>query len=329
MNRKLAAGLILLMICMFPALCHAREETEQEVFRSGDWEYCLNEDGTAMITNWNGEEESLAIPEELDGRKVTEIGTTAFYAATGLRDVTIPDSVTGIGPSAFYECGSLTGVSIPDSVLEIDDYAFCLCGSLKDVTIPDSVLRIGKMAFTASAIADITIPASVEEIGRWAFGSCHGLTDIEVSPENENFQVMDHALVETASKTLIAYPEGLTDQEYAIPDGILKIGDSAFSYCDNLVRIAIPDGVTEIGEHAFSSCRHLTDVNLPDSVERIGTCAFLNCKSLPKITVPDSVIMIGENAFDDCRNLVLTAGKDSYAAQYAKENELELVTVMN
>ena len=324
MKKMLMAGLTLMLICMGPVWCHAGEETEKEVFRSGDWEYCLNEDGTVTILHWNGEEESLVMPEDLDGRKVTEIGKDAFYACSGLKEVTIPDSVTRIGASAFYECGGLTGISIPDSVVEIDDYAFCLCGSLKDMTIPDSVRRIGKMAFTASALPVVVIPASVEEIGRWAFGSCHGLTEIEVSPENENFMVMDHALVETKSKTLIGYPEGLTDQEFMIPDGITKIGDSAFSYCDHLEHVTIPEGVTEIGEHAFSSCRGLKDINIPDSVKKIGPCAFLNCRNLTDITIPDTVTMIGSNAFDDCENLTLTAAGDSYAAQYAKENELDL-----
>ena len=322
MKKKLIAGLALLLICMFPAWCHAQEETEAEVFCSGEWEYCLNEDGTVTISHWDGEEESLVIPEELDGRKVTGIGDHAFNACTGLKHVTIPDSVTMIGPSAFYECSGLTGVTIPDSVTEIEGYAFCLCTSLKDMEIPDSVTRIGKMAFTASALTSVTIPASVEEIGNWAFGTCLSLKNIEVAPGNENYTVMDHALAETKTKTLICYPCGLTDPEYTIPDGITRIGSNAFSYCDNLKRITIPEGVTEIGELAFSDCRGLTDVAIPQSVERIGDLGFCNCKSLTDLTIPAAVTEIGREAFYLCKDLTLSVPEGSYAEQYAKENEI-------
>ena len=289
---------------------------------SGEWEYCLNEDGSVTISCWNGEAESLAIPGELGGRKVSVIGDKAFNACTGLKEVIIPDSVTQIGGGAFYECSGLVSVSIPDSVTQIEDYAFCLCTSLKDMSIPDSVTRIGKMAFTASDLQGVTIPASVEEIGNWAFGTCLSLTDIEVSPENESYMVLDHALVETKTKTLICYPCGLTDPEYEIPEGITRIGTNAFSFCDNLEHIIIPEGVTEIGEHAFSDCRFLTDISIPQSVERIGDLGFCNCKRLTDLTIPGSVTEIGRDAFYMCRDLTLTVPEGSYAEQYAKENEI-------
>jgi len=34
------------------------------------------------------------------------------------------------------------------------------------------------------------------------------------------------------------------------------------------------------------------------------------------------VTSIGENAFSDCENLTLTVPRDSYAAQYCKDNNL-------
>ena len=322
MKKSLFAGLMAVMICLFPALCFAGEETEPEALRFGEWEYCLKEDGTVTILCWNGEGETLVIPGEMAGRKVTGIGGKAFYARTGLKEVVIPDTVTTIGGSAFYECSGLSAVMIPDSVTDIDDYAFCMCSSLKSITIPDFVTRIGKMAFTASGLTSVTIPAFVEEIGDWAFGTCLSLTKIEVSPENESFTVTDHALVETGSKTLICYPCGLTDPEYEIPEGVGKIGNSAFPYCDNLKRIIIPEGITQIGERAFSDCRGLTDIQIPDCVREIGDLAFCNCKSLTDLTIPSSVKEIGRDAFYLCRNLTLTVPEASCAEQYAKDNDI-------
>ena len=42
------------------------------------FKYEENEDGTITITDYNGEEESVVIPSEIDGKSVSEIGELAF-----------------------------------------------------------------------------------------------------------------------------------------------------------------------------------------------------------------------------------------------------------
>lgn len=39
-----------------------------------------------------------------------------------------------------------------------------------------------------------------------------------------------------------------------IPDGVTRIGNSAFQNCSSLICIIIPDSVTHIGKRAFSGC---------------------------------------------------------------------------
>ncbi len=322
MKKRLFAGFVVLMSCMFPFGCFGQEETER--LSSGEWEYCVNDDNTAAITAWNGEGESVVIPEEFDGHEVTAIGADVFRTRIELKDVTIPDSVTKIGEHAFDECTALKSIMIPDHVTEIGDYAFHLCEQLEDVTIPESVTRIGKKSFCACLMTDITIPRSVKEIGEWAFGSCLALSEIQVSPENENYTMIDNALVEKQSMTLICYPCGLTDPEYHIPEGVTKIGNNAFSYCDSLECITVPEGVTQIGVHSFSNCRGLKEITLPESLTKIDKYAFLNCKSLTLITIPQSVTEIGMDAFAYCKNLKISADENSCAQQYAKEHDIPL-----
>lgn len=65
----------------------------------------------------------------------------------------------------------------------------------------------------------------------------------------------------------------------------------------------------------------LGGVTLPDSVTTIDVGAFGGCYSLTSVTIPDSVTSIGEGAFFGCpENLMLTVGRDSYAAEYASAN---------
>ena len=97
---------------------------DEKVFRSGDYQYCILEDGTAEITWYFGEESVLKIPNTLDGKTVTSIGNQAFYLCSTLTSIELPDSVTSIGDEAFAWCSSLTNIELPDSVTSIGDEAF-------------------------------------------------------------------------------------------------------------------------------------------------------------------------------------------------------------
>ena len=95
-----------------------------------------------------------------------------------------------------------------------------------------------------------------------------------------------------------------------------------FAVCNALPSIELPDGVTSIEDEAFFSCASLESVALPDSLTSIGDSAFLFCDALINLTLPDGVLSIGDGAFSGCSRLTLTVARDSYAAQYARENDV-------
>ena len=53
-----------------------------------------NEDGDVIITKYNGEGRDVVVPNEIDGKTVTEIGNDAFEFNSRLTSVTIESGVT-------------------------------------------------------------------------------------------------------------------------------------------------------------------------------------------------------------------------------------------
>ena len=180
-------------------------------------------------------------------------------------------------------------VHIPDTldgktVTSIRDVAFAWCSSLTTIELPDSVTSMGVNPFAG----------------------CKSLKNIQVSPEQPVFAVIDGVLFNKAEKSLICYPDGKQEEAYEVPQGIQQIKSGAFSCCSALTTIELPDSVTSIGESAFYDCSSLTTIELPDSVTSIGKSAFYGCSSLTTIELPDSVTSIGDQAFWGCNNLTIT-----------------------
>ena len=215
------------------------------------------------------------------------IGGGSFYGCEYLTNIEIPDSVTEIGQNAFYGCSGLSGIKIPDSVTKIGKNAFDGCSGLTGIRIPDTVTNIEEYVFSGcSRITSVEVPDSVTEIGEYAFSNCSGLTSIQ------------------------------------LPDSIKVIRSGLFSGCDSLSGIEIPDSVTVIEEFAFVGCDYLTNIIIPDTVTKIEDYAFSGCSRLSSVEIPASVTAIGKKVFEECDEISLVVEKDSYAAQYAEENEI-------
>ena len=267
----LATFAVMAVVC---AVC-AGAETYQ------DFEYSALDDGRVKITGYNGGAETVVIPDTIDGKSVTSIGRRAFEGCTNLKSITIPNSVTEMGRRAFSGCSSLTGIAIPDSVTEIGKYAFDGCKSLTSITIPDGVTSIGDGAFY----------------------NCSSLTEIKVASENSNYVSVNGVLYNKDKTTIICYPAGKKGNNYKIPDGVTKVGSSAFIGCSSLTSITIPNSVTEIGYSVFEGCTNLKSITIPNGVTSIGDSAFEGCTSLKSITIPNGVTSIGDSAFEDCTSL--------------------------
>ena len=102
---------------------------------SSDFTYKVNKNNTVCITNYTGNSEKVEIPCEIDGMSVEEIGFMSFEQCTGIKEVTVPDTVAYIDDDAFAGCSQLTVINIPKNVNYIGSCVFDDCTNLKNITV--------------------------------------------------------------------------------------------------------------------------------------------------------------------------------------------------
>lgn len=213
---------------------------------------------------------------------------------------------------------------VPNGVTEIGVGAFKSC-NLENIVLPESLKSIGVAAFQGCDITNITIPASVASIGWGSFYQCHYLTDISVSPENNNYSSQDGVLFNKDKTKLIRYPAGKIQEKYVIPNGVKSFDNDTFNNCYRLESITIPDSLLNIiTDGPFLFCDNLTEIivspgnkyySSQDGVLFDKNKTALICypanKSETEYTVPNGVKKICRDAFEDCNNLVNVTISDS------------------
>ncbi len=176
-------------------------------------------DGTYTITKYNGTDETVIIPSEIDGKKIKRIGDLAFEACETIKHLIVQEGISEIGLDAFDFCKNLETVTLPEGITDIEYYAFNSCEKLKKINIPNTVEKINDGTFyKCKSLQAIKLPESIIEIGDSVFACCSDLSFIE------------------------------------IPDGLVSIGDCAFCGCDSLTDITLPDTIKYIRQNAFQSC---------------------------------------------------------------------------
>ncbi|WP_295153640.1 leucine-rich repeat domain-containing protein, partial [uncultured Ruminococcus sp.] len=219
------------------------------------------------------------------------ISRYAFYTATDLNGVTIPDSVTSISDHAFYECINLRSVTLPKGIESIEDHLFYNCRKLSEIVIPDGVGVIKEYAFSkCESLTSAMIPNSVTKIGDHAFYECKNLKNTVIP--NGVVTIDEYAFCGCLS---------LTSAE--ISDSVAEIGAFSFSFNPNLKGVKLSKGLKCISYGAFHRCTGLEGIEIPESVDTIDYVAFSGCTGLSSVKLPASVKTIGFGAFVECENL--------------------------
>ena len=235
---------------------------------------------------------------------LTTIGAKVFWNCYGITELTVPEGVTEIGTMAFKAGSGLETVNLPASLKKLD------CG------IPGLFFdTVNSSSAAPQALKEVNIAG-----GNRVYSSYDGVVyDAEgktvlFAPMGKKGTVNIKDGAEVISKN--SFSKSLADH-VNMPESLKTIEDSAF-YGSGICSIEIPGTVEKIGASAFYNSEKLESVTIGNGVKTICANAFAECNKLNNISIPESVERIESDAFGDIkadtwvriegRNTVLESG---------------------
>ena len=151
----------------------------------------------------------------------------------------------------------------------------------------DFVIENGVLTEYVGPGGDVVVPDGITKIANRVFyGYKKGEGVVRVNGNDYGFESKDISLT-----------------SIVLPDGLIEIGDYAFSCCTELKRVSFPESLKKLGRKAFAFCVSLKDIELPKDLAEIDHQAFEACICLTSVSIPDNIAVL-PSAFSDCSKLV-------------------------
>lgn len=237
---------------------------------------------------------------------VKSIGKQAFNGCSGLKSVTIPNSVTSIGNYAFQDCRSLKRVDIPNNVKSIGSSAFADCFNLYYIYIPGPVSFIDADAFDECGIMVIYCKASSKP-DEW---NNDWNPDKRMVTWNSDFVVDGDFVFSDAGKTQLMGYNG-EGGDVIIPDNVIRILENVFRGRTDLTSVTMPESFNSIKSNAFRGCSNLKTVNISSEIHYLGWGAFYGCSNMDSIFIFGEDNVIDPSVFIGCSKLTIYCSASS------------------
>ena len=311
--KYLTVAVTVLALSVICAVCAAA--ADGIIASDGYYEYRFEDDGTATIVRYVGNDIKADVPAKIGGRNVGRV-ENIFNGNEKIISVTIADGIPELADNIFSSCSSLTSVKLPSTLKTVPNGAFAYCPKLTSITIPTGITGIGEKAFYwCDALSTVNMPTKLDYIGKQAFYACKSLKSISIPTGVKTIDIQTFA-----SCMLL--------QKVTLPSTVTTIDQGAFQMCLSLSSVNLPADLTEISSYAFYFCDVLNNITIPSKVKSIGGYAFADCASLSKMNIPASTVYIEDNAFIRCGKLAsitVASGNTAFCnengALYTKDME--------
>ena len=317
MKRTISLLLGIIMILSSFVFVANADTTDNRQIKSGDFYYEILKDGTARIIYYEGNDEVLVIPAEIDGRKVSAVdrflmaiayekkvkeiifedGIKTISGATNcknLKKVTIPKSVTRLEGSIFYGCESLNTVIGGENVISCKGAVFENTPFFKNkANRKNGQLYFGKclIGLDKSYTGALKIRSDTTCFTWGIFNNAKNITSVNIPASVKYLNGIEYGINFWDCPKLEKITVAKGNKYLSSVDGILFNKKQTVLYRYPSAKKGktynVPKKVTQIAGVAFEGSKYLTAVNFDKNAETdIRNYSFLNCKSLKTMTIP-------------------------------------------
>lgn len=266
--------------------------------------------------SWNGAFQNC--PNLIETKilsKATTITENSFAGCSGLRSITLPNTVKLLESGAFKDCIALESIDLGGYLTSIGDNAFSGNSVLSSINLRSSTPPTYSTGFSSSEYINtkVNIPTgSIDNYKNaepwknfWNLTESNDLISLFEVDEikylvisGNDVQIVGEALSSQKNLTITSSVK-YADKAFQV----VSIAENAFKNCTEIESLEIEDGITSIGSNAFEGCKNLNNVVLPESVNVLGVGAFKSCISLSTCSWRGSIKNLPDECFYGCASL--------------------------
>ncbi len=240
----------------------------------------------------------------LDLQNAVALGERCF-CGTGFSSVAIGEQIDSI-PYLAFSSAKISSVRLPSNLKYIGESAFYACENLS-INIPETVVYIGQSAFPSEWLHNQPSDNGVWYFAKVAYQYDDRIAGVETITLKSGIKSVSPGFATDGLRSTL--------KKLILPDGIEAIGQcndpsreiaewrkSCFYNCEKLEEVNLPEGLLTIGDAAFSGCKKLQIEFFPQSLKSIGQSAFSGCEGLYAVTLGKNLTYLGRYAFG-CPNI--------------------------
>lgn len=290
--------------------------------------YKVTGENEVSILGYVGSSYKVVIPEEIEGKHVTDIAENAFAGNGEILSVTIPKTMATIGNGAFKNCYRLVEVyNFTDMDIKLGDSGFGAISEyakaihksntedsiIKDFTSDFVFINVESkyhLVYYTGNEKSINLPESCNGssyvINDYAL---YGMSNIESITITENVAAIGaYSFAECRNVTSLYFGASNLTMLKNESNAFLGLGrnSSGVSLTIGKNVYGIPAKLFETNIENVENSPKITDVSFEAGAvcKSIGASAFMNVNSLMDIAVPGTVERIEAKAFSGCSSLV-------------------------